>query len=197
MSQQGMPNLVELYQNAAQGFRKTLLEVKADQMGNATPCSLWNVQQLIKHNINVTGFVREVFAGNVNVNPMDVSGPLPSNGAVEALDGGVDGVLKLATAPGALENELATPFGPMPGGQFFVNPIVDLLIHRWDLAKGSSQDTKLDGDLVEFIYNAVSPHMDDIRKVEMAGVPIFAAAVSVPDSASTQDKLLGMLGRKP
>jgi hypothetical protein len=39
--------------------------------------------------------------------------------------------------------------------------------------------------------------MDDIRKVEVAGVPIFAAAVPVPDSASPQDKLLGMLGRKP
>ena len=139
MAQQGMPNLIDLYKAASSGFRNTLTGVKADQMGNGTPCSQWNVQQLIKHNINVTGFVRGVFAGNVNVNPMDVSGPLPSNGALEGLDGG----------------------------------------------------------LVEFIYSAVLPHMDDIRKVEVAGMPIFAAAVPVPDSASTQDKLLGMLGRKP
>ena len=77
MAQQGMPNLIDLYQAASSGFRNTLTGVKADQMGNGTPCSQWNVQQLIKHNINVTGFVRGVFAGNGNVNPMDVSGPLP------------------------------------------------------------------------------------------------------------------------
>ena len=41
---------------------------------------------------------------------------------MEALDSGVDAVLTQVKAPGALENELRTPFGTMPGGQFFVTP---------------------------------------------------------------------------
>jgi hypothetical protein len=43
MAQQGMPNLIDLYQAASSGFRNTLTGVKADQMGNGTPCSQWNV----------------------------------------------------------------------------------------------------------------------------------------------------------
>ena len=57
MTQQ-MPNPIELYEAAAQGFRQALSAVKDDQMNSATPCALWNVQALINHNVDTTEFVR-------------------------------------------------------------------------------------------------------------------------------------------
>ena len=43
---------IELYEAAVQGFRQTLSGVKPDQMQGSTPCTKWNVQNLIIHNIN-------------------------------------------------------------------------------------------------------------------------------------------------
>ena len=200
MSQQG-PNIIELYEAAVQAFRQTLSGVKSDQMSNSTPCSEWNVQKLVNHNLKVTAFTEGALTGNITVNPMEVDGPLPPEGAQEALDTSVAKILELIKAPGALEKELNTPFGTMPGAQFMVNPFGDLLIHQWDLAKGTSQSTTLDGGLVEACYNFLAPNIDGMRNpegiVEAGGAHIFSAAVSVSQSASLQDKLLGISGRHP
>jgi len=196
MAQQ-MPNVIELYEASAQGFRRTLAGVRPNQMSNPTPCTLWNVQALINHNIKVAGFVEGVLTGNVTVNPMDVAGPLPPEGSVAALDAGVDRVLELIKARGALEKVLNTPFGAMPTAHFMMNPFTDLLVHKWDLAKATGQSTTLDRGLVEVCYNAISPHMDAMRSAEFGGQHIFGPAVTVPAGASLQDRLIGITGRHP
>jgi len=197
MTEHGTPNLIEVYEAAAQEFRQTLSGVRADQMSNSTPCSLWNVQNLLNHNIRVAGFVRGVLTGNITVNPQDVEGPLPPEGALQALDAGVAQVSELIKTPGALNRELNTPFGVMSAAHFMVNPFADLLIHRWDLAKATSQTTVLDGSLVEACYNFLAPNMNGIRSIQAGGLPIFGPAVAVLDSASLQEKLIGMVGRQP
>jgi len=52
---QEMPNVIELNEAAAHGFRQTLAGVNPDQMMSPTPCSLWSVQQLIIHNLRWQG----------------------------------------------------------------------------------------------------------------------------------------------
>ena len=37
----------------------------------------------------------------------------------------------------------------MPGGQFIMVPILDMIIHTWDLAKATGQNTSLDSGLCE------------------------------------------------
>jgi len=200
MTQQA-PNLIELYEAVAQGFRQTLSGVRSDQMSNSTPCTQWNVQNLINHNIKVAEFTHGILTGNITRNPMDVGGPLPSQGAVQALDAGVSRNLELIKASGALEEEIDTPYGRMPTFQIMVNSFLDLLIHRWDLAKGTGQSTSLDSGLAEAGYNFLAPNIDGMRNPEgnvaVGGTHVFGPAVPVPDSASTQDKLLGISGRQP
>ena len=75
MAQQ--PNPIEMLEAAAQGFRERLSSVQSSQMSNPTPCTEWDVQALINHNIKVTGFVEGALRENITVNPNDVSGPLP------------------------------------------------------------------------------------------------------------------------
>ena len=116
MAQQ-MPNPIELYETAAQGFRQTLSGVRADQMNSPTPCSEWNVQSLINHNIKVTWFAQGVLTGNVTVHPQQVGDALPGEGALPALDAGVARVMGLTKAAGFLSDEkIETPFGPIMAG---------------------------------------------------------------------------------
>ena len=141
-------NFIELYEAAAQGFRQRLSGVQSNQMGSPTPCSEWNVQALINHNIKVTGFVEGVFRENITVNPNDVSGPLPGGNALELLDAGIAKVLGALKSVGSLDQQINTPFGEMTRGAFLMNPTWDLLVHTWDLAKGTNQNTTLDSHLV-------------------------------------------------
>ena len=196
MAQQ-MPNPVELYEAAVQGFRQTLSGVQANQLSNTTPCTEWNVQALINHNLKVAGFALGVLQENINVNPMDVAGDLPAEGAVAALDAGVAKILEFVKRPGAAAEEIDTPFGHMTRAAFLMNPFTDLLIHKWDLAKGTNQNATLDSGLVEACYTAIAPHMPAFREMETRGNHIFGPEVTVPGSAIMQDKLIGIAGRQP
>jgi uncharacterized protein (TIGR03086 family) len=71
---------------------------------------------------------------------------------------------------------------------------VDTLVHGWDLARATGQDSTLDAALataaLEFCRPAIT---DEIR----AGRGAFAAIVPVADDASPTDRLVGFLGRQP
>lgn len=196
MAQQRTPDPVEIYQAAFRGFRKTLAGVKLEQLNHPTPCTKWHVQNLIIHNLRVPGFVQGVFNGDPTDTTLDVSGPLPTDGPVAALDAAVASVLKLVRAPGALAKSLNTPFGPLTGGQFLFFPFADFLIHTWDLAKATSQDATLDSKLVEACYNGLLPLGDSLSTAPPGEEPAFAKPVPVPRNASMQDKLIGFSGRR-
>lgn len=193
MAQQ--PNPIEMYEAAAQGFRQRLSGVQSGQMSNATPCTEWDVQSLINHNIKVTGFIEGALQENIAVNPLDVSGPLPDGNALELLDAGIAKVIDVAKS-GSLDQRINTPFGEMTRGEL-INPTWDLLVHSWDLAKGTNQSTTLDSNLVEICYNVFSPMMDHMRAEEFGGIKIMGPEVTVSASASMQDRFIGMMGRQP
>ena len=195
MAQQGN-DPIELYEAAVQGFRQTLSAVKPDQMQGSTPCSEWNVQNLINHNLRVFGFAEGVLQENITVNPLEVDGPIPGGDPVKSLDDGAAKVLGILKAAGSVDTGISTPFGDMTRGQFIVTPTWDLLVHRWDLAKSTGQNTAMDQGLLEYVYNNLAPMADGMREMEFGGVHIVGARVAVPDSASLQDKLLGAFGRQ-
>ena len=195
MAQQSNP--IEMYESAAQGFRQRLSGVQSNQMSSPTPCTEWDVQALINHNINATGFAEGVYRGNVTVNPQDVSGPLPGVNALEALDAGIAKVVDAVKASGSLDEQIDTPFGPMTRGAFLIDMACDLLVHTWDLAKGTNQNTTLDSGLVDVMYHAFAPQMDGMRQMEFEGIKPMGPEVSVPASASLQDRFIGMMGRQP
>ena len=101
-------------------------------------------------------------------------------------------VLDASRLPGALEREIKSPMGTMPAGAFLMGSFMDVLIHGWDLAKATGQDTALPADLAEAYYAVFAPQIDGWR-----GTGNFGPAVPVPSGASAQDKLIGVMGRQP
>ena len=195
MAQQG-PNPVELYEAAVHSMRPILAGVNSNQLGNATTCTEWNVQQLITHNITVTGFALGMLQGNITVNPMDVSGDIPAEGAENAFAAGANRVLDFLKSAD-LSKVIETPFGPMPLGQVVLFPTLDITVHKWDLAKGTNQNTSIDSALAEVCYGVAEAAAEGLRANAAAGAPSFGPEVSIPISASIQNKLLAISGRTP
>ena len=192
MAQPG-PSPIDIYEAAVQQMLPTLAGIKADQLSSSTPCSEWNVQNLIIHNLRVAEFTNGVLKGT----PVDsgemflVAQPIPTEGAEAVFTAETNSVLATAKAMN-LETVLETPFGAMPASQFLMVPLADLVIHKWDLAKATDQNTTMDSGLAEVCLQVLLPGMEEGREGGF-----FGAEVQVPMSGSIQEKLLGLSGRQP
>ena len=80
----------------------------------------------------------------------------------------------------------------MPGGNFIMIPITDMIIHKWDLAKATGQNATIDNALAELGIQVLTLVLAGGRE---GGA--FGPEVIVPASASAQDRLLGLSGRTP
>jgi len=192
MAQAGAPNPIELYEGARDYMIPIIGGVQASQLSGSTPCTDWNVQQLIQHNLLVAKFAYSILTGGEEVNAFAVDGDLPEEGAQDAFVAGTNQVLEAIKASGMLEKVIPTPFGEMPAGNFLMFPFGDILIHKWDLAKPTGQDTAMDSSMADVVYKMWAPMMGGMREQG-----VFGAEVVVPANASDRDKLLGICGRTP
>ena len=87
---------------------------------------------------------------------------------------------------------MQSPMGEMPAGQFLMLPFGDIVIHKWDLAKATGQETSLDANLAEACFNVMSAGIAQGREIGFFGPEVEIAA-----NSSIQDKLLGLSGRQP
>ena len=189
------PNPIEVYEASVQQMLPIVAGVKTDQLSSPTPCSEWNVQALINHNLRVQAFVNTVLIGA----PGDPGSmfavadePIPTEGAEAVYTANTD--LVLATVKSMnIETVVETPFGPMPAGNFLMIPMGDLVVHKWDLAKATNQNTDIDSGLAEVCLNALKGLFQGGR----LGPEFFADEVNIPTGASVQDQLLGIAGRQP
>ena len=190
----GMPSVIDLYESLADKLAPVIGAIKPEKLGNQTPCSEWNAQGLMIHLIKGNHFAHSMLTGSGEMDvmgPRDVSGPLPSEGAEKAFRTGVAKVLEASRAS-APDKMVDFGMGPMPVDHFLMLFIGDFLIHKWDLAKGTDQDTSLDSSMAEVVYGALSQGIDGARK---AG--FFGPEVPVSSASNIQDRLLGLSGRQP
>ena len=126
----------------------------------------------------VTPEVLEVHGGKV---PVTISGTIPAKyfhkkatvaftptmkfeGGEAALKSITDQVI--ATANGMdLAAAIATPFGEMPAGQFIMTPMMDMVVHRWDLASATDQNSTIDSAIAEICIGILAPQfLEGARK---------------------------------
>ena len=65
-------------------------------------------------------------------------------------------------------------------------------LRAWDIAKVIGVEPNLPNELVQGLWDELSPHADEWRTIG-----VFPAAVPVPDDAPLLDRLLGITGRDP
>jgi len=177
---------VDLYRSAAGRAVELAEGVGPEQLGLATPCSEWDVQALLDHLVGGTEYLLAAMAGRTPVPPT----------ATTAADyrAGVEAVLDGLGRPGALERTCPSPLGfEWPVGQAVAGTFMDVLIHTWDLARATGQDSDLDPALVEACIAMFLPDMPERGRA--AG--IIGPAVETDPDASPQQQLLAAMGRTP
>lgn len=186
MTEQSMPNPIELYEAATKHTTSIIAGLKHEQKNDATPCTEWDIEAVLKHLFEGGVATAAAFSGN---DPQ----PVPEgNHPAEIYRNVTATVLEALKTPGVLDKQLQTPMGEMPGAHFAFGAFMDSLVHGWDIAKASGQNTDLPAELV-----AVCSTMFSAEAIEgWRGGP-FGPAIEVSDDASAQDKMIANFGRKP
>src|SRR5271165_3676081 len=185
-------NLAELHDEALEATGRIVSGVAADRWDDPTPCAEWNVRELVNHLVSGNLWAAELAAGATIAEVGD-----RLDGDVLGADpaGAYDESARVASAvfhrPGAMDAPCAVSYGPVPGSVYAGHRFLDVLVHGWDISMATGQDTTLDESLVQGCIEVIEPQAELLRASGM-----FRDDVTAPPGASSQTRLLALLGRE-
>lgn len=187
---------------ASTEFQRKLEAVRPEQWSWSTPCTEWDVRQLVNHmtrgNLN---YVRLLAGGTsaefLRLRDVDALGTDPLGAYTRSVRECAEDFAK----PGALRRTLDYPLGPVTGQQALAVRTADSTIHTWDLARAVGVEDTLNTSLVTWIEDHLEEIYAGLRETPTATDTThqFFAAVEqdLPAAGSRQDRLLRRMGRKP
>ncbi len=104
----------------------------------------------------------------------------------------MDKACAAALAVGDLDRTVHCSFGDYPAREYFWQINMFRGLRARDIARVIGADPSLPADLVQGLWEEVSPHAEEWR-----AIGVFPAEVAVPAGAPLLDRLLGLTGRVP
>src|SRR5215472_4376067 len=181
--------LYEAFDSAIASTAVIVKTVRADQAGAPTPCTEWDVRDLLNHVIGTLWLSEALFAGHAPRHPMapgglpgtDLAGEDPAAAYADASAA----ALTAAGTGDTLTRVHPTPLGDMPGPALAGFTTLDIAVHGWDLARATGQPADLDGRLaahvLAFAEQALTPG---------TRAPRIGPALPVPAGAPVTQRLV-------
>jgi uncharacterized protein (TIGR03086 family) len=185
-------DLPEVHAAALEHARRSIAGVRDDQWAQISDCDEWTVRELVNHIVTGNYWAAELGSGlTIEAVGDRLDGDVLGTDPLRAYDDSSLVAAAVFRAPGAMEAPCAVSYGPVPGSVYCGHRFIDVLIHGWDVAKSTGQDTTLDADLVAACWAVVEPQL-----AELSGSGAFGTSVTLPEDASPQARLLAALGRE-
>ncbi len=174
-------DLLDLYGRASE-WTSVKVAGAASKLDGPSWCDEWDVRTLMNHMLQTQQYFVGVARGE-DVSPPGGTPPdLVSDDPFVDFDRARAETLKTFGEPGVIDKT-----GPALGIAFS-----DSLLHGWDLARCTGQETTMPDVLPEAAYSIIYGRFtDDQRK------GIFKPEITVAADAPAQDKLLAYTGRDP
>jgi len=180
-----MSDFLDSYLDEAARFGAVVHGVPADRWSAQSPCEKWTAADVVAH-------VVDTERGFASRHDLDL-GPRPTGSPDAIWDEHLEAVRRVLGDGSVLTKAVDGFFGPTTVGDTLVTfYVLDLVVHRWDLARAVGTDTEFSDaemDLLDRGITVFGEHMYD----EGA----FGAAVPAPPDASRQERLLAVMGRSP
>jgi uncharacterized protein (TIGR03086 family) len=184
--------LPQLFERASNHFGVLVDQIGDDQWASATPCSEWDVRQLVRHLVYENLWASPLFEGETIENVGDrFEGDILGADPKAAWQQAAKGALSVITADGAMERTVHLSSGDDTGEEYTSQLLLDHVVHGWDLARGIGADDRMDPVLLEDVYARWKDRDEEIR-----GAGVFGDQQQIGDDADTQTKLLALFGRK-
>ncbi|WP_067534395.1 TIGR03086 family metal-binding protein [Nocardia crassostreae] len=175
----------------------TVAGVGGDQWELATPCSEWNVTQVVQHAAgDQLAYAKTLGVGEGPAyDPFSPSGSLEGTGA-ELVRAAVEETAAAwaAVSDGAETVPTPLPHGELPTPVAAVMCALDAAVHAWDIAVATGQPSPLNDELAGHLLTASRGLVEPLRQWGA-----YAAVVEngVTSANPVVDELLTYLGRDP
>ena len=180
---------------AGNGFASVVRLVGEDQWALPTPCDGWTVRELVGHVVAGSRMATALASGGTRNDAIALLGvDHLGDDPVASVESALAAQLEAFSRDDVAASVLHHPAGDMPGAQVLRFRVADLLVHQWDLARALGIDDTLDADLVDEVWEGVSPIVP-----MRAASGVFGSGPSgdVTADAPAQTRLLAALGRRP
>jgi uncharacterized protein (TIGR03086 family) len=185
-------DLPAVHARALASARGSVAGVEAGQWGLVSDCEDWTVRELVNHVVSGNFWAAELTSGkSIEDVGTRLDGDVLGDDPTAAYDASASAAEAAFGAPGAMEAPCAVSYGPVPGAVYCGHRFLDVLVHGWDVARSTGQDTTLDPELVEALFEVLEPQLEGLKASGM-----FGTVVEVPEGADRQTQLLALLGRK-
>jgi uncharacterized protein (TIGR03086 family) len=185
---------VEVLTRACASTGSILDTVTPAQLALPTPCGNWPIRELINHLVGATRFFGDL--AEWGSSPEGQDWPVYADGDFATSFGEQAHRATAAfSVPGAMEQVMVTPAGPMPGWQCIQVATEEVFVHGWNLAQATAQATPAGGVAGALLSSQWLMSLCD--QVRNDGTAPYAAVVDVSGEAPAADRLVGFLGRDP
>jgi uncharacterized protein (TIGR03086 family) len=185
-------DLPEVHARSLDHARHSMVGIGDDQWELVSDCDDWTVRELVNHVVTGNYWAAELGSGLTIEQVGDrLDGDVLGTDPLRAYDDSSLVAAAVFRAPGAMERPCAVSYGPVPGEVYCGHRFLDVLVHGWDVATSTGQDTTLDVDLDEACLAVIEPQID-----MLVASGAFGTRLDVPEGSSSQTKLLGLLGRR-
>lgn len=174
------------YARLSEAFADVVARVPEERWTAPSPCEGWSARDVVGHVVDTQG----MFLGLVGRKLSDI--PDAADDPAAAWDAARAVVLADLTDPERAEAGFDGHFGRTTFAQAvdrFVS--FDLVVHRWDLARATGLDERIDPDDVRWARETTAFFGDSLRSEGICG-----AELTPPDGADEQTRLLAFLGRR-
>jgi uncharacterized protein (TIGR03086 family) len=181
-------DVLDLFERGT-AWTATKIAGATDDLDAPTNCDGWDIRRMIDHMLAGQQMFAAAATGGEFAPPSDPPPALTGDDPAAQYEDARKATAHAFGQPGVLEST----FGRLPAAQAIGIAFCDNLIHGWDLARSTGQDATMPDDLAVAAYAMLHGNIPDDRR----GSGLFKPAVSVPDAACTQDKLVAYCGRDP
>jgi uncharacterized protein (TIGR03086 family) len=187
-----MSDTIEAYRRAIAEFGDRVRAVGSDQWKLPTPCTDWDVRDLVGHLVNEERWAPPLLAGSTIEEVGDrFEGDLLGDDPRAAWEDAAAEAAQAAQQGDVLGRIVHVSFGDITGEEYLCQLTTDHVIHAWDLARATEGDERLDPELVDFVFRYLEPKADEWRRMGA-----FGPAPEVSADADQQTRLLAMSGRR-
>ena len=173
-------DLLDLYRQASDWTAEKI--AATTDLDAATPCDGWSVRNLLDHMLDTQRYFAAAARGEKAAPPNPTPPRLSTQDPVTDFAKSRSDVLDAFGRPGVIEKT-----GPVLGIAFS-----DQLLHGWDLARATKQDTTMPDGLAQAAYDAIHGRFTDEQREG-----VFKPEVPVDGDATPQQRLLAYTGRDP
>jgi uncharacterized protein (TIGR03086 family) len=166
--------------------------VRSEDLDLASPCRDWSVRVLVAHIVAGIWYFKALAAHEPVADLMRGLSDLVGDDPFASYDQAGRAALDAWRAPGALDATYALPLGERPGREALAIHQADLLIHGWDIAEATHQDSTMDPTLAAFALTTLSGFI--VAPMRGPGRAYGPALTAGPD-ADDQERLLAFVGR--